>query len=483
MLIEKLRDIVGKEFVFDEEEVIRFYSEDFSLTRPGNANFVVNPGDTEEVSLVIKFANENRIPVIPLSSQVHFHGSTIARQGGIIMDLKRINRILELNETERLLRIEPGVTWDRLHQELGEKGYMTIMPLMPHPSRSVFTSFLEREVPLNTRYEFSEPLLSMEVVWPNGDIFRTGSASPPGAPTHATAIGANPEGPGLDWYRLLQGAQGTMGVVTWGIIKIEHSPKENKCFFLPCDRVEHCIEPIYRIQRHMIGNECLALNRINLATILADEWPADFRSLLKSLPSWLIILIISGAPRRPQEKVQYEEKALRRICSQNGGINPMIAIPGVPGVEKALTQKLRRPWEKDIYWKHRFKGNCKDLFFITKLNKVHEFVAEVHALAPEYNYPLDEIGIYIQPIEYGRACHLEFNFFFDPGEQEEVEKVQDLYRKASKRLFLMGAHFTRPYGELAEIVYEKAAAYTSLLKDVKNLLDPNNIMNPGRLCF
>jgi hypothetical protein len=324
----------------------------------------------------------------------------------------------------------------------------------------------------------------MEVVFPNGDIFRTGSASTPGFPEASPAKGGNPQGPGMDWYRLLQGAQGTMGVVTWGVIKFEHLPKVNKTFFIPFEKLAEAIQPLYRIQRRMIGNECLLLNRVNLATILADDWPADFEALMESLPQWCLILVLSGAPRRAEERMAYEEKALREIGTQFPGIAFLDSLRGAPRAEKEIPELLRKPWTKDkVYWKHCLKGGSQDLFFITKLNKVPEMAERVNQIARSLDYPLDEIGSYIQPIEQGRACHCEFNFYFNPNSPDEVAKCQALYLESAKSLFELGAYFSRPYGILAEIVYPRAAQYTAMLKKIKGIFDPNNTMNPGKLCF
>ena len=150
-----------------------------------------------------------------------------------------------------------------------------MMPLLPHPLRSVVTDHLEREVITNTVYDYGEPLQSMEVVWPTGEIFRTGSASVTGYPD-SPSKGANPSGPGLDFYRFLQGAQGTMGVVTWANLKIEYLPKMDKILLAPVSDLSYTIEFLYRVLRLRIGQECLLLNNTNLAAIIAEDWPRDF---------------------------------------------------------------------------------------------------------------------------------------------------------------------------------------------------------------
>jgi hypothetical protein len=103
--------------------------------------------------------------------------------------------------------------------------------------------------------------------------------------------------------------------------------------------------------------------------------------------------------------------------------------------------------------------------------------------ASRYGYPISEIGSYIQPIEHNRACQVEFSFFYDPESDHEKTLVADLYREAAIAMMNEGAFFSRPYGELAPIIYDRAAGYTMTLKRLKNVFDPKNIMNPGNLCF
>ncbi len=483
-LRDNLLEIVGVENFFDDPEALKKYSKDFSFVPFGMPNFAVRPKDAFEVQKVLRLANEHLIPVVPVSSTVHFHGATIPRQGGIVLDLTRMNRILEIDEMNRRVRIEAGVTWGQLTDELEKKGFRMIMPLLPHPQRSVVTDYLEREVPTNTVYDYGEPLQSMEVVWPTGEIFRMGSASVDGYPD-SKSRGANPSGPGIDFYRFLQGAQGTMGVVTWSNLKIESIPKLDKVLMAPVNDLTYAMEFLYRILPRRIGQECVVLNNVALAAILAQDWPKEFEKLRRALPSWTLIFLVSGLWRRPEEKISYEEKALSEIVkSEFKEISPAENLPGFPGLGRKILPMLRKPWPKDFpYWKNRYKGGCQSLFFITRPVSVKKFIDLVEEIAAKRGYPISDLGIYLQPIEHNRACHLEFNFFCDPANPGELEKVRSLYREAAVALLNDGAFFTRPYGDLAPIVYERAAGYTAVLRRVKNVFDPKNIMNPGHLCF
>jgi FAD/FMN-containing dehydrogenase len=482
-LKEKLIGIVGAANFFDSSEDLARYSRDYSLEPPGRPTCIVKPGNTEEISRIIKLANDSRTPVIPCSSRVHFYGNTIPKQGGIVVDLERMNKILEVDERNRKVRIESGVTWKQVEDELEKRELRVITPLLPHPAGSVVTDWLEREVPIIPIYEYGELLEGTEVVWPNGDIFRTGAASAPGYP-NSESKGANFEGPGIDFLYLLKGAQGTMGIVTWANVKVEYLPKVNKTFFSLFNSLEEAVKPVYRIERLRIGQECFLINSLNLAAILAEGRKDEFDRLRTTLSPWTLMLILSGSRRRPEERVDYEERALMKLKREE--FPKMIlstGLPGVPGAGRKLVTMLRKPRADEIYWKHFYKGACEEFFFITKPDYAQGFLNLVEEVAARHGYSLSDIGCYLQPIEQSRACHLEFDFYYDPGDSKEVEKIKGLKSEAAKLLLEKGAFFTRPYGELAGLVYSKTASYTATLKKVKSIFDPNNIMNPGNLCF
>jgi hypothetical protein len=145
---------------------------------------------------------------------------------------------------------------------------------------------------------------------------------------------------------------------------------------------------------------------------------------------------------------------------------------------------LRKPWPAEkTYWKNIWKGGSQSLFLIAKPVSSPLYVDIVKKMAAQHGYPMSDIGSYIQPIEHNRACQMEFTFFYNPADSSEKARIADLYRQAALALLNQGAFFTRPYGELASMVYERASGYTMALKRLKKVFDPKNIMNPGNLCF
>lgn len=480
---DELSKIVGGANVSDTDGDLALYSRDLSLLPAGNPDIVVWPGSSEEVGKVVKYANDNNIPVVPVSSRTHVYGSTIPKQGGIVVDMKRMNKILEIDKANRLVRFEAGVTWKQLTDALDKEGMRVIMPLLPRPDSSVLTSLLEREVQTNIVYDYGEPTQSMEVVWADGSIFRMGSGSVNHFPD-SISRGANPSGPGLDFYRFMQGAQGTMGIVTWISMKIEHKTKIDKIFFAPVEDLTYANNFLHRILPRRVGQECLLLNNVDLAAIIAENGD-EFESLCAKLPAWTLILSISGVMRRPEEKIAVEENFLKEVLtSEYSSLILTDKLAGFPGLGKKVMPLLRTPWpENKKYWKNNLRGGCQDIFFICRPAKCKELVEVMDEVAAKNDYPIADIGKYIQPIEHNRASMVQFSLFYDPENEQEKEKIVKLNHEAILALMDKGAFFSRPYGEAATIVYDRAANYTMALKRVKKVFDPKNIMNPGNLCF
>ena len=482
---QELAKIVGAANVSDDPAALLSYSSDCSLNAPRTPNYVASPKNTDEVQKVVKLANKNGIPIVPCSSGIHFYGNTIPNMGGIVLDLRRMNRILEVDLDNKMVRVEPGVTWGQLQTEAVKYKMMGLCPLLPHPLKSVLTSHLEREPMLIPKFEYAGSLVTLEVVFPDGEAFRTGSACVPGFPDKSMAEGVNPGGPGYLTYNwLIQGAQGTMGVVTWAKLKMAPRPRINKTFFMQFENLDGAVQFVYNAQRRMLGEECLILNDTNLATVLAKKWPQDFNNLKKILPPWTVILVSGGGWRRPEEKIEYEEEGLREVTAELHIPGLPTSLPGLPGIEKELPEMLRTAWpEKKTYWKFASKGACQDIFFQTTLNRSPEFVQAINQVAARHGYCLDDIGFYVQPLEYGRACHFEVNFSYHPDNADDLTTMSKIYLEAAETAIDMGGYFSRPYGAVADMVYDRASSYTVALKKVKQMLDPKNIMSPGRLCF
>lgn len=475
--------MLGSDAVFDDEEVLIRYSHDQSFVEPRRPEIVAFAQSVEEVQAVVRYANKIRTPVVPYSSGLNLHGGTIPKEGGIVLDLSKMNTI-QVDDANWHAVIEPGVTASQLQDELKKHQLRAMLPFGIHPRRSVLSSYLERDPAVAAAsFEYgNELIMDTEIVLPTGDLYRTGLWSAGGIP-------GSPMGPVRAMInRLWTGAQGTFGIVTKMNIKVEYLPKKRKLFLMQFDSFPEAIEPLRMIQRKEIGHECFLINNFNIAALLCKDWqvpetfPAEmietkeFNAHREKSPDWLLVLCLNGGPRLPEGKIAYEEKALKEICSM-----AHLRMYNNGDLKEMFLDEMLHPW--GILKKFNYRGCVHDVSFKTTLRRVPEFQTIVMEFINEYQYPLQNIGVFVLPIERGRAVHCEADFHCNPNDQHEIEQAKNLWLEVSERFINHGAFFDRPYGAWADMVYSRAGTYTQKLKELKRELDPNNIMNPGHLCF
>ena len=493
-IYDRLKAIVGADRVSTDHKTLEKYRQDQSFVRPCLPDYAVFAESVPEIQGVIKAANESKTPVVPVSSGMNLRGAAIPKEGGIILDLSLMNKIIQVTERERWAVVEPGVTYGQLTEELRKRGLRVMMPLGTPQSRSVISSIIERDPTLAAAsFEYGNSIhMEIELVLPTGVVWRMGKwrrrlkgqwSTPGGGGLH----GDTPY-PWL-WHK----AQGTLGVITGMVVKAEHIPRASKVFVLPFDNLAETIEPVRKIQRKELGLECFLLNNLNLAAVMAQDWDIpesfpcqkvpsnEFNSLRERLPRWTLIIHLAGLLYFPEEKVAYEEEDLRGVCTEMG-LSPTQTLAGEPGLERTLLDLILHPWL--ALKKANFKGSFHPVTLHTTLNRVPEFEKAVFDLAQKHGYPLSEIGQYLLPIERGRNCHYEIDFHCDLDDPEELQRVKKLWLEANEVCVNMGAVLDKPYGPSADMIYRRYdSSYVSLIKNLKKELDPNNIMNPGQLCF
>jgi FAD/FMN-containing dehydrogenase len=484
---EDLVKIVGKGNVSDAPEDLEKYAKDESPVHPVRPGCIVRPASGDDVQKLVTWANKTLTPLVPVSSgPPHFRGDTVPSTGGtVIVDLSSMKKIMRIDAEHRIAMVEPGVTFSELIPELAKKGLRLNMPLLPRTTKSVVGSLLEREPVLMPQFhwDIADPLACTEVIYGTGDMFRTGSAAGPGDLQQQWEVGAaqnEAAGPvQADFYRLIQGAQGTMGIVTWATVRCERMPSIEEPFLVGSSNLEHLLEFTRWILRRRLVDDCLLLNNTDLAHMLARDWPQDYESLKNSLPPWILFFSISGVKYFPEEELNYQKEAVANIA-KSLKIELLKAIGRVSSYE--LLKVLHKPSEEP-YWKLRDRGSCYDVFFLTTHDKLPELVSVMNGIAESCEYPTSNMGIYIQPVVQGVSCHCEFNLFFEPENPGEEARIRAISEAAFEALANRGAFFSRPYGPWADLAYRRDAVTMISLRKIKDIYDPNKIMNPGKLCF
>jgi FAD/FMN-containing dehydrogenase len=483
----RLAKIVGTRNASSQPAVLDGYSKDLSFVTPVRPAYVVKPGNAADVEKIVRLAGGTKTPLVPVSSgPPHFRGDTVPSIGGsVIVDLSGMKKIIRIDRMNRVAMIEPGVTFGELISAVSKEGMRLNMPLRPRKTKSVIGSMLEREPVIMPKYhwDIADPLACVEVVFGSGDTFRTGAAAGPGTLEDQWAAGGSQKeaaGPGQSsLYRVIQGSQGTMGIVTWASLRCELIPGAEEAFMVGSSDIDKLFDFIHWIIRLRLVNECLVLNRVTLAAIMAKKWPRDYVDIRDSLPPYILLYTVAGYEYMPEERVAGQAQDILELA-QRMGVEPSGTVGKVSA--SGMLGMVREPSDEP-YWKLRSRGACQDIFFVTLYDKLPGLIDTMNDLADKAGYPVSDMGIYLQPIVQGSNCHVEFNLFYDPDNAREADRVRELSSAAIDALESKGAFFSRVYGETARAIVNRDAATVEALKKVKAIFDPDNIMNPGKLCF
>lgn len=484
---KKLEKFVGKKNVSDSDDALEQYAGDINCHPRIRPACVVKPADTKEIQEIVKWANEVATPLVPVSSGVpHTREDTIPGMGGaVVVDLTRMKKIMRIDPKNRVAWVEAGVTFGELQTELEKAGFTAYLPLCPRESKSVLSSMLEREpitMPAH-HWDCLDPYLCGEIIFGTGDIMRSGEAAGPDPIEEQWKKGKahiSPFGLGqFDESRLVTGAQGTIGIISWASLKIRPASVVSKTFLVPSETLGPLIDASYTMLRRRFGDHMFIVNDLNLASLLAQD-RAEIDALREALPPWVMVVSFEGTGHLPEEKVAYQEADFREILSRSGGLKPIPSVLWASGED--VSALLSRP-SAEPYWKCRHKGTFRDLFFLTTLDKSPGFVGKIYSLAVAHRFSPSDIGVYIQPTVQGTSCHCEFDFYFDAANKTETEQVKWLTTSGAAEMARAGAFFSRPYGPWAKIAYAGASETSIIQRKVKAIFDPKNVLNPGKLCF
>ena len=452
---EKLKGIVGENNVSDNVADLYVYSSDASVHQ-AMPSVVVRPKTVEEVQKIMRYANKNKIPVIPRGAGSGMSGQAVPISGGIILDMKRMNRILEINPEDVFCRVEPGVVDDDLNRAL--KPYGMFYPVTPASSR---IATIGGEIANNAsgirsvKYgAVRDSLLGMKIVLANGELVTLG------ANTRVEAAGYQIE-------RLMVGSEGTLGIIVEATLKFVPIPKFRCLGVAKFDKLEDAGQAICDIMSSGAMPSMLELED-NIAITAVNK------AMDLGLPDVEAILLFE-ADGMVKESVDYEINKMKDICEKHHGF----------GIELSYDAK-----ERTRIFAGRKKlfpalSGYKEGYVCTSLaddmavpySKMAETARKIHEIAKKNNVIMSAYG------HCGSGC-MHTKILMNPAKKSQWKDAERAVAEVYDYVHSVGGVTSAEHG----IGLSKAPAWKKargdmvpVMRAIKKALDPNNILNPNKL--
>ncbi|MGI6113154.1 MAG: FAD-binding oxidoreductase [Mahellales bacterium] len=468
----ELVDIVGKEHVLTSEADKLAYSNDVfwipnmwidRKMEPFKPDYIVQPGSREEVIKVLKLANRERVPVTPWGGGSGSQGGILPVYGGIMLDLKRLNRIIEIDELSHTVTVEAGINNTLLEKALNERGYT--FPHYPASSNcaSVGGFIAHRgSGTLSTKYGKIEDLVvSLEVVLPTGEVMNTLPV-----PKHAS-------GPGL--HEFFTGCEGTLGIVTKATLIINELPQERRFGAYLFKSLDDGLE----------AGRLIMVKGLKPTTIRLYD-PESTRTKVGDVlnikvddgKSSYMIVGYDGDP----EFIDYQEKMVDKICSNFGAKN----LGSEPGEHwwKNRYKFYYPPYEFRLPWMY---GTMDTVCLFKHINKL--YYTKKKTLEESFSHlGLKYIAHFSHWYKWGVMVYDRFIIEDPPQDPLEAIKLHnEIWNKAVRISIENGGVINEHHGiglKLGRFMGEQYGdtGYGFLTK-VKEILDPNGILNPGKMGF
>lgn len=477
--VEKFIDIaskvVGNANTITDVKELEKYSRDHSFVKPAMPSCVVRPGSVEEVQELLSYANKFVVPVTPLSGGTNNLGGTIPVPGGVVIDLRRMNKVLGVDPRAATASVEPGVTFSQLQDEVSKHGLRALAPAELPSRSSVLSTYLDLAPLYGWVYYGEEILTTMTVVLPDGTLLKTGQQALPQiarpyAHAHITPFAGMMN---YLWYQ----SQGTLGVVVQGWVKLKPRGEAEEALFVPIDSAAELHKVVREIMWLRYARDMAIFNKTDAALFFAEEgggYKDRVKELREALPNWLLVFVL----RQRRDAVDVMLADLKERVVDKLGKRLLHELPGVDKAPEKVKRETLYPsgWPKYS----AYSGARTVLPFICSLKDVPAMEQALKRLAEKHNFPVENIGVTIVPTD--RIGVVACNVAFMRGDEpEEYARAKKLYYEAAEELLRLGAFYSRPYGILAKLMYSRAQNYYEVLMRIKRTIDPNNIMNPRRL--
>lgn len=486
--IDKINKILDdKDITSEKNTLISRYCAPFQGEDCKVPLYAFYPKNVDEISELIKyFRTITDLNVVITSSRTNpkFLDDTIISENTVVLDLSKMKKIPFIDKRNRVCVVEPGVVWTELTARLEEKGLRPLAPFVLRPWKSVLASILDREPHMipKKQFDISDPLLCMEVVFGNGEIFRTGEAAGPLSIEENRKAGAaltNPLGPGqTDIFRIIQGSKGTLGCVTWISMQCDLIPKKRVIKILNTDNLELLSDFIYQSVRKRLIDEVFILNNNHYNNLFpSGHVPKKFA----------LIFAINGYEHLPEEKIAYQTADVNEIL-EGLGLKEYIEKDDHTLGE---IENIFDGFTFDPYPKYEPEHIAVDIIYNTTLDRVQNHTDGIEEILKAHNFPFERFYIYIQPVIQARAASIEFTLMADrldnpylDSYEFPISKVKEISREIAGYLSEHGGFFSRSYKLINEFAFtEKNQVYQESLRKIKRIFDPDNILNRGQLIF
>lgn len=411
---------------------------------------VVFARDTAQVSAVVALCNEFSIPLIPRGRGTGTAGGSLPERGGIVLSLERMRRIVAFDPANRVLVAEPGVLNQEVQEAVGAAGFFW----PPDPSSSAYCSIggnlaTGAAGPHAVKYGSTrDHVLGLTAVTGAGNVIRAGCYTTKGVV-------------GYDLTRLLIGSEGTLAVITEATLKLTPQPAMRGGITAHYRDNEACAAAIAAIMAQPYVPSALEFMDHAALDLVRRRYP----DLIPSATQALLMIEVDGSPG----EVEAAGEAIVRVCGNAGLLQTRIEADSVAlwAARKALSPLLR-----DIAPK-----------------KINEDVVVPVSRLPELLRGLEELGrrYHLANVNFGHAGNgnIHVNWLVDPEDAGQMARAEACLDEMFDLVLGLNGTLSGEHGVGSEkrafVPREIDAATLSLMKDVKRVFDPNNILNPGKL--
>jgi alkyldihydroxyacetonephosphate synthase len=460
-IVSKLAEIVGENNVSTKNIDILAYTKDSTLIAfnwtlqgkiAGLPDIITWPETVKQISEILKLANKEKIPVIPYAEGSGVVGGAIAIRGGIILDMKKFNKVLEINDKDLTVTAQTGINGMNLERFLNDKGYTT-----GHIPQSLYTSSLGGWIAHRAAGQFStkygkieDIVMGMEIVLPQGDII------------NFKPIARASTGPQFD--KLFIGGEGTLGIVTKATLKIWPSPEKRTLISYAFPTFEDSLEATRQILRQQIYPAVMRIYD-------ADETFRHFGHIEKAKNKVMVVFVCEGIGRL----VDLEELITKETCEKNNGVEC-----GDEPVEHWFETRFK---VTDTSSTPTFQL----VFDTIEIGFLWDKAADMYHSVIEATKKVKGMVMITAHVSHFYPNGVGFYFTFagvPPKELTDLEFYQEVWDTVIKTVEDCGGSFGHHHGvgiNRSKWMPVEWGKSFDTLKKIKKLLDPNNILNPGKI--